>query len=162
MVTRHHQQIPADVMYDTQELLDKIDRMMSPYLLTLTAKERQEMTKMGNKSLSFVEKAYDYATKYPHLYPAYLNLADFAIDKADATGLRQIIISVRQLCDDLESTAMLAGSESFQNSLAFYRSSKDAATRNVPGASEVYSDLKERFPGKKKRKAQPAVPDIKK
>ncbi|MDR1606085.1 MAG: hypothetical protein LBS41_03125 [Streptococcaceae bacterium] len=158
MVTRHHQQIPADVMYDTQELLTQLDRLLRPYLLTMTAKERKQLPKMGNKSLSFVEKAYDFATKYPELYPSYLNLSDFAADKADATGLRQLIIGLRQLYDGLESTAVVAGSEAYQSSLDFYHVTRDAAKRNVPGANEVYQELRERFPNGKKRKEETVAP----
>ncbi|MDR0420292.1 MAG: hypothetical protein LBH30_02405 [Prevotellaceae bacterium] len=43
---------------------------------------------MGDKMLSFVEKAYKYARHYQELCPSYLNMEDFDTDLTDATGLR--------------------------------------------------------------------------
>jgi hypothetical protein len=39
---------------------------------------------MGDKTLSFVEKALDYAHQYPALCPLYLNVAEFDVDMIDA------------------------------------------------------------------------------
>jgi hypothetical protein len=77
--------------------------------------------------------------------------AQFDTDMADATGLRVLNTSARQLADNIDDTAMVAGSESYQASLVFYNAVKVAAAQNVPGAKEVYSDLKNRFPGKKRK-----------
>jgi GrpB-like predicted nucleotidyltransferase (UPF0157 family) len=108
---------------------------------------------MGDKTLSFVEKALDYSHHYPQLCPSYLNVAEFDIDMKDATGLRTVHIAAKQLSDDIDDTVMVAGSEAYQASLVFYNAVKAAAAQDIPGAKEVYADLKSRFP-KVKRKSE--------
>jgi hypothetical protein len=51
----------------------------------------------------------------------------------------------------LEDTNRLLGSDLYSNSLAYYRNLREAAKVNAVGASAKYSDLKQQFPGKKKR-----------
>ncbi|MDR2140103.1 MAG: hypothetical protein LBP50_11235 [Tannerella sp.] len=108
------------------------------------------MAKMGDKTLSFVEKAQDYAHKYPQFCPSYLNVTAFDTDMTDATGLRTVHISARQLSDNIDDTVMVAGSEAYQAALTFYNTVK-AAAQDIPGAKEVYNDLKARFPRVKRK-----------
>jgi hypothetical protein len=106
---------------------------------------------MGNKTLSFVSKAQDYAHQYQNLCPSYLNLAAFDTDMSDATGLRTVLIAAKQLSDNLDDTVMIAGSEAYQAALVFYNAVKAAAAQDIPGAKEVYTDLKTRFPRVKRK-----------
>jgi hypothetical protein len=109
---------------------------------------------MGNKTLSFVEKALEYARRYPQLCPSYLNIKDFDIDMADAIGLRTVHISARQLFDNIDDTVMIAGSEAYKAALIFYNAVKAAAEQNIPGAKEIYSELKARFPRMKHKQEE--------
>jgi hypothetical protein len=143
--------IPPEVLTQAQANIDATIALLAPYVLPLTPEERRDMPKTGNKSLSFVEKAYDYAKHFPELCPSYLNIADFGVDMADATGLRVLLISAQQLADNIDDTALVAGSESFQAALTFYAAVKTAVDRDVPGAKEAYNQLKERFPGTKRK-----------
>ncbi|MDR2121366.1 MAG: hypothetical protein LBP64_10925, partial [Tannerella sp.] len=65
-----------------QANIDSAISLLAPYVLPLTPKERHDVPKMGNKTLSFVEKALEYARRYPQLCPSYLNIKDFDIDMA--------------------------------------------------------------------------------
>ncbi|MDR3350270.1 MAG: hypothetical protein LBN98_01315, partial [Prevotellaceae bacterium] len=123
-------------------------------VLPLTPEERRDLPKMGNKTLSFVEKAIEYARYYPQLRPSYLDMPAFEADVSDATGLRTVHIAAKQLSDDIDDTVMVAGSEAYQASLVFYNAIKAAAAQDVPGAKEVYEDLKARFPGVKRKNAK--------
>jgi GrpB-like predicted nucleotidyltransferase (UPF0157 family) len=152
MEDKHVVPIPPDVLAQAQLHIDAALATLAPYLLPLTPEQRHDIPKMGNKTLSFVEKAQDYAHHYPQLCPSYLNLAAFDTDMADATGLRTVHISARQLSDDIDDTVMVAGSEAYQAALVFYNAVKAAAAQEVPGAKEVYNDLKARFPGTKRKK----------
>jgi hypothetical protein len=125
--------------------------VLAPYLLPLTPAERHDMPKMGDKTLSFVEKAQDYAHQYPSLCPSYLNVAEFDIDMTDATGLRKVHVTARQLSDNIDDTVMIAGSEAYQAALLFYNAVKTAAAQDILGAKEVYDDLKTRFPSIKRK-----------
>jgi hypothetical protein len=49
---------------------------------------------------------------------------------------------------------MVAGSEAYQSSLIFYNAVKAATAQDVPGAKEIYADLKARFPKVKRKTAE--------
>ena len=151
MEDRHVQPIPPNILAQAQTKIDEANAMLAQYLFSLTPKERSEMLKMGDKTLSFVEKTHDYVRHYPALAPSYLDTAAFDADMADATGLRVLCTTARQLADNIDDTAMIAGSEAYHASLVFYNAVKAAAEQNIAGAKEVYNDLKTRFPrGKRK------------
>jgi hypothetical protein len=151
MDDKHVVPIPPEVLAQAQSQIDAANALLAPYLLSLTPNERHDLPKMGDKTLSFVEKARDYAHKYPQLCPSYLNMDAFDTDMTDATGLRTVHISARQLADGIDDTAMTAGSEAYQSALVFYNAAKAAAAQDIPGAKEVYGDLKARFPRVKRK-----------
>jgi GrpB-like predicted nucleotidyltransferase (UPF0157 family) len=146
MDDKHVIPIPPEVLAQVQSLIDSALALLSPYLLPLTPEERQSLPKMGDKTLSFVEKALNYVHHYPQLCPSYLNVNNFDVDMTDATGLRTVHITAKQLSDDIDDTVMVAGSEAYQAALVFYNAVKAAAAQDIPGAKEVYNDLKTRFP----------------
>ena len=49
---------------------------------------------------------------------------------------------------------MVAGSEAYQAALMFYNAVKAAAAQDIPGAKEVYADLKARFPRVKRKQEE--------
>jgi GrpB-like predicted nucleotidyltransferase (UPF0157 family) len=151
MDDKHVIPIPPEILAQAQSYIDSANAILAPYLLPMTSGERHDILKMGDKTLSFVEKALDYAHHYPQLCPSYLDLAAFDTDMTDATGLRTLHISAKQLSDDIDDTAMTAGSESYQAALVFYNAVKAAAAQDIPGAKEVYADLKNRFPRVKRK-----------
>ncbi|MDR3350575.1 MAG: hypothetical protein LBN98_02860, partial [Prevotellaceae bacterium] len=61
MKEKHVIQIPPEVLIQVQSLVDTAINLLSPYVLPLTPEERRDLPKMGNKTLSFVEKAIEYA-----------------------------------------------------------------------------------------------------
>ena len=97
MEDKHVNSIPPEVLAQAQANIDATNALLAPYLLRLTPAERHDLPKMGDKTLSFVEKAQDYAHQYPALCPSYLNVAEFDVDMTDATGLRRVHISTKQL-----------------------------------------------------------------
>jgi hypothetical protein len=146
MENKHPQAIPAALLAENLTKMGEIATSLKPYLVNLTPEERRSLPKLGNKSLSFGEKAFEYAEANPELYPAFLNLEDFKIDMQDATGLRVLGITAQQISQGIEDTVMLAGSEAYHQALLFYGNVKTAAASNIPGAKTIYEDLKARFP----------------
>jgi hypothetical protein len=96
---------------------------------------------MGAKTLSFVEKAYDFAKQNPNLVPPYLDLDAFGVDFTDAHGLWTLANTVRQLGEGLDDTEM-------------------AAAQDIPGAKAIYEELKTRFPqgGRSRSAPRPDAP----
>jgi hypothetical protein len=147
-LNKHLQAIPSTVLTAALGKIEEAWAMLGPYMLSLTAAERREMLKMGEKTLSFVEKAFDFARQNPQFVPSYLDMDAFGADFADAHSLWTIINSVRQTQEALDDTQMVAGSEAYQAALKFYNAVKLLAAQGVPGAKAIYEELKKRFPGR--------------
>jgi hypothetical protein len=148
---KHIQAIPAGVLTQAQTKINEVAALLTPYVVALTPAERHELPKMGEKTISFVEKAYDFAQQNPNLVPPYLDMAAFGVDFGDAHGLWTLVNSIRQLEENASDTEMTAGSEAYQAALVFYKSVKMAAAQDIPGAKAVYEELRTRFPGGKRK-----------
>jgi hypothetical protein len=148
---RHVQSIPQDVLTQAQTKINEVKTLLAPYIVALTPSERHELPKMGEKTISFVEKAFDFAQQNPNLLPPYLDMAAFGTDFEDAHGLWTLVNSIRQLEENASDTEMTAGSEAYQAALVFYKSVKMAAAQDVPGTKAVYEELRTRFPGGKRK-----------
>ncbi len=122
-----------------------IEEVLKPHLVALKPGERREIPKMNDKTVPFVEKVMDYAKSDPQFAPAYLNIDELKIDIDSVSDLTKICRPVEQLLKNLNDTIMLAGSEAFVASLAYYNSVKQATKMNIPGAKTIYDDLSKRF-----------------
>jgi hypothetical protein len=142
---RHVLPIPADVLAEVRTHITAAATALQPYVLPLTPAERQTIPKMGDKTLSFVEKSYEFAEANPPLRPSFIDMSTFEVDMHDATGLRVVENAARQLFEAINDTEMLAGSEAFQAALGFYNNVKLLAAQDVSGAKAVYEELKQRF-----------------
>jgi hypothetical protein len=56
-----------------------------------------------------------------------------------------------QLEKGISATEMIAGSETYQAALIFYKSVKMAVAHDIPDTKAVYEELKTRFPGGKRK-----------
>ncbi|MCU4156123.1 hypothetical protein J1N10_09040 [Carboxylicivirga sp. A043] len=151
MKNNHSESIPKDVIEAAITKLTEVKSALAPYSTTLTKDERRALPKMGEKTLAFVTNSHDYSTQYPELMPSFAKQEDFDIDVADATGLLPVEGLLNELASQINDTAMLAGSEAYNTALLFYNNVKLAAKNNVPGAKEVYDDLKTRFPSTRRK-----------
>ncbi|MDR0706404.1 MAG: hypothetical protein LBF60_00825 [Treponema sp.] len=149
---QHTQSIPSTILTQAQAKIDEARVLLAPYLLALTAAERRELPKMGEKTIGFVEKAFDFARQNPNLVSLYIEVDAFGVDFSDAHGLWTLLDSIRQLEEGVDDTEMTAGSvaacwrRAYQSALVFYHSVKAAAAQDAPGAKAVYEELKTRFP----------------
>ena len=148
----HIKAIEPELLENLVRCIDRLLADIEPYITPLTPQERQTLPKMGEKTLAFVEKSYEFALSNPILVPKYLDMDEFGVDYTDARGLYNAVNKARQFLDNLADTQMAAGSEAFQNALMFYHSAKAGAENNIPGAKAVYEELRKRFPGHGRRK----------
>ncbi|MDR1370061.1 MAG: hypothetical protein LBJ72_08070 [Dysgonamonadaceae bacterium] len=151
MENKHAVFIPTDVLTQVQNLVKQANALLLPYVTSLTPTERRTMAKMGEKTLSFVEKAHEFATQNLNLVPPFLDMTAFNTDFADAHNLWSVLLASQQLHENLDDTTMASGSEAYQAALIFYNSVKMAARQDIPGAKAVYEELKKRFPGPKRK-----------
>ena len=126
-----------------------------PHLTTLSPQERQELPKMGDKTVAFVQKALEYGMQNPPLVPSFLDLEAMAKDAKAVQTLRELAQTLNPITEALNDSMTLSGSEAYQGALIFYGSIKGAAKAKAPNATTIYNDLAARFPGgPTKKKAQ--------
>lgn len=140
--------IPANELSAIQAALEVLTDTLLPHLRILNAEQRQELPKMGNKTLAFVQKSLEYARRNPELVPRFIDQTEFETDYAATETLRGMAQKMQPLCDAIADSMMLCGSEAYQAALLFYRSVRTAAAAQAtPHAASIYEDLSSRFPG---------------
>ncbi len=129
-----------------------LQEILLPKLVKLNNEQRQEIVKMGDKTLAFVTKSYEHAKQNPTLVPAYLDINEMKIDLDAVETLRQIFNPLQEITQDLEDSMTLSGSEAFIASLAFYNAIKGASKSKIGASEQIYNDLSQRFarPSRKK------------
>lgn len=125
-----------------------------PELINLTQEERHATPKMGDKTISFVNKNLEYARLNPKVVPTFLDMEEFEIDVTSVNQLKRALLPLQQLCEKLDDTTMQAGSEAYTAALIFYNAVKGAAKAGEPGMKNIYDDLQARFPGRTKKKKE--------
>ena len=146
----HRQAIPADVLEQIETKSREIKDLIAPYTIALTSSERRAIPKMGDKSMAFVEKAYQYFMEDPSLRPNFIDEADYTADYRDAMDLRVAATNIAQLNDTLSDLLLISGSEAYQSSLSMYANLAAQAERNVGNAKTLYGELSKRFPRRRR------------
>jgi hypothetical protein len=117
-----------------------------PFLVGLTTDERKSLTTIDVSNKAFSEDAITAGVNNATLVPSYVSVAGMQNDLTLFTQLDEISGLANQLCERLEDTKMLAGSEAYQGALTLYRAFGTAAGAGVPGADTIVDQLKKRFP----------------
>ena len=146
----------ADEQTQIRGALTVLRDVLGPKLKTLSAADRRELPKMGDKTVSFVRKTLEYGEQNPVLVPAFVDLVMIRADLNGVEILREFAQVLRPLTTAVEDTMMLAGSEAYQGGLAIYRNIKAAVKSKVANAETIFKDLSARFPGTLKvKKTEP-------
>jgi hypothetical protein len=142
----HRQAIPADVLEQIETKSREIKDLLAPYIIALTPQERRSLPKMGDKTVAFVEKAYQYFIENSELRPNFVNEAEYTVDYRDAVDLRVAASNIAQASDALNDLLLISGSEAYQASLGMYANLATQASRNIGNAKTLYAELRKRFP----------------
>ena len=137
--------IPDVVIADVTTKLNDITNQLRPFLIALTPTERQELPKMGDGTLPFVQKCLGYCQTNPEFAPSFVDFEGLASDMKVYEQLLPIYRLIFQLENNLNDTTMEAGAESFVSALSYYNSVKYAARMDAPGAKAIADDLSKRF-----------------
>jgi hypothetical protein len=116
-----------------------------PFLVGLTADERKSLNAIDVNNKTFTEDALTAALNNPTLVPAYLSVPNMQSDLTLFTQMDEISGLANQLCERIEDTRMLAGSEAYTMALSLYKSFGAAADAGVLGADSIVNKLKTRF-----------------
>jgi hypothetical protein len=126
-----------------------------PFLVTLSAEERRNLFKMGDKRLAFVNTSLIAAQSNRNILPASFDLDEFVRDYQLAANLTEVLIGLRQLTEQVDDTLMAVGSEAMGSSLTVYDYVKTAA-KKTPGLKTIAEQLGERFKAIKSKPAKAA------
>jgi len=140
--------IPAAKLAEALDLLQQARAVLAPYLHPLTPDERQNIVKMGDKTVGFMAKLLDYAATTPAFVPPFISYDELKQDVGVATALAPVEQLAAQLALDLNSTMLVAGGEGMGHALPVYKNIKFMADMKQPGAQAAYDDLSQRFPGR--------------
>lgn len=132
--------------------MEVLTTVLLPKLIAQTATETRRRSKMKDKTLPFVLKAYEHALQNPKLVPQFMDLLEFKKDINVHELLRNILSLMKEMNSNIEDTMSVAGSEAYKAARTFYKSVKQAALNNVPGAKVIAEDLAKRFDGNGRRR----------
>lgn len=94
-----------------------------------------------------MNKTSNYIYNNAPLVPSFLDVNELKLDLTAHTILNPRIDRMTAILQGMEDINLLLGTDIFNACLTFYRSVKAAAQTNAPGASTIYNDLKQQFPG---------------
>lgn len=143
---------------DLAAILESLATLESklPFLVSLTADERNKRVKLGDKSLAFVENCLAVATQNPDILPSSFSKAEFEKDILLTRQLNKVLLPLQQACEKVADTQAVVGSEAMQAALLVYEYAKSAQRYN-PGMKTVVEQLGQRFKqaGQRTAKATP-------
>lgn len=142
-------EIPPAILEQVLNRIEEIKRDLDPYLIALSPEERHDIPKMSDKTFPFVDKTIYYIGTDPQFAPTYLQTEELIKDMNAVGDLNKIFRPLEQICSNLNDTQMLAGSEAYIASLAYYNGVKQAAKMDITDAKIIYEDLSKRFPGRR-------------
>ena len=110
---------PEDIQ-EIKAALQIIEQKM-PFLIALTAQERRKLFKMGDKSLAFATNSVNAAQSNREILPASFDIEEFIQNYQLVTTLSELLISIRQLTEQVDDTLLAVGSEAMLGSLTVNR-----------------------------------------
>lgn len=139
----------------TSEELEKMDSLLSQLeeivkakFINLTPEERMEYSRVGSKTEDWIFRVKNYMEQYPDLVLKHINTQEFNKDFVARRALLPRLRRLEAVMNRVDDTALLLGSDLYQNAIAFYKGVKAAAQTNAPNAQTIYADLKTQFPGR--------------
>ncbi|KOP27499.1 hypothetical protein AMR41_04665 [Hapalosiphon sp. MRB220] len=142
---------PEDIQ-EIKAALQTIQQKL-PFLITLSTEERRKLVKMGDKSLAFVSNSVTAAQSNRNILPSSFDVEEFVQDYQLAIILNELLISMRQLNEQVDDTLLAVGSEAMTSSLTVYNYVKTAA-KKTPGLKTLAEQLGERFKAIKSKSAK--------
>lgn len=122
-------------------------RSKLPFMLGLTPTERRELPKLGDKTVGFDEKCRSYMSSHPEFIPPFISVDEVEKDRELRSRFLAFMPEFMMLAEHMDDTLTVLGSEILMADLAYYQNVREAARRGLPGAQQIYDDMRVRFPG---------------
>ncbi|MCU7846098.1 MAG: hypothetical protein KZQ93_19860 [Candidatus Thiodiazotropha sp. (ex Monitilora ramsayi)] len=132
---------------DQQAALEAIRQLQSlSFLIGLSNTDKRKLSKMGDKSRTFVDRALSVARQNPDILPSRFDLEEFERDVALYNALYPINTALSKLSELVDGTLMAVGSDAYTTALDVYAYAK--ITKGVTGLEDLRAALGDRFRGK--------------
>lgn len=145
----------ADALAAIDAALTALETSFSS-LIALTADQRQQLTKMGDKSEAFCRQAGNVFSENPGILPRNFDLEGYQRDLATLDALRPRLVRLSRLQQCASDTEMALGSDLMTNALEGYAVLKVAGKGH--GLDEMRRMLSARFARKSKSGGIEPVP----
>jgi len=136
----------------------QVIRTKMPWLISISNEERQQIPKLGDKTVGFDEKCAMYMASNPEFLPGFIDIAEVNKDRNLRSPLMQVQPHLSTLAESFGDTLLVTSSEIYLADLAYYANVREAAKRGRPGADTIFNDLKVRFPGANPQPPTPPGP----
>lgn len=144
--------VKAQILTKFQEIRDLL-----PFLINLTPEEKQGIPTISTERGAMDEVFHSEMGAHPELVPSYVDSVEMARDRELRGDPLEILQRSRELCDSLEDTAHVTGSDVLLGYLSFYSSVQQAAKRGVSGANTLLENLSRFFPRSRRAVVTPPV-----
>jgi hypothetical protein len=113
-----------------------------PFLVDLIAEERSSLAAMGNKTRTFVEKAYELAATQPDFLPRSFDVEEMRKSLELIQDLNRILMSLTQLQNLIDDTCLLARSDAYTAALTVYNNGKANGSK-TKGMEPILQELRQ-------------------
>jgi len=145
MKNKKRTELTAQEQSTIHNALEQVLDILKPHFDTLSSEEKRAIPKMGEGTVSFMEKIVLYSMSDPDFMPPYVDTEKLNTDMAVVKIMSAILKTVKKLHTGLSDTIMLSGSEAYSAGLIYYDTTSMASHKGVLGAADIYNDLKKRF-----------------
>lgn len=147
----------VSVSFTTEEIkkmkdaIAEIASVLNGKTKSLTPTERKTFGRVKYEKEVWIDKAKLHMDSHPSKIPPYVDKAEFDKDYTAHKQLSEVILLLEAQLQQMVDTNILLGYDLDIVAHIFYRVIKTAAENNDTGADHIYQDLKQQFPGKKKK-----------
>ncbi len=134
------------IQKDIDDIVAMINNIKTklPFLITLNEDEKSSLPKFGDKSLAFVKKSLELASKNQDFLPRNFNVEEMKKDAALYEALYSIIQPLNILMEKINDTYREIGAEAYTAALVIYNSAKQSG-KDIGGLDNVMDELGKRF-----------------
>lgn len=106
------------------------------------------LSTIADGRIPFVEKVAQYAVSNPEFLQPLADVGEFQIDFKAFKDLREVVLPMRVIVNNLLASMRVSGSEAWRFALNYYSSLQFHARMGVPGAQTILDELRPLFEGK--------------
>lgn len=149
----------VSVSFTTEEItrmknaIKEISSVLRGKMQSLTPEERKTFGRVKYEKEVWIDKVKLHMDSHPSKIPAYIDKEEFDKDYTTHKQLNELIALLEVELQQMKDTNLLAGYDLDMCAHAFYRLIKVSAENKDAGADVIYQDLKQQFPGRKKKQS---------